>query len=135
MLSGLFSTSVAFATEVFPVRKGTVAFRGVTKRYGDNVVLNGIDLQVAAGEVLAVCGPSGSGKSTLIRLINQLETLSSGEIEVDGQTDQHTLRGARCVNCVAHVGFVFQQFNLYAHLNGAGQYHAWRCGTFTVKCR
>ncbi|APG17714.1 ABC transporter [Kosakonia radicincitans] len=116
MLSGLFSASVALATEAFPVQKGTVTFRGVTKRYGDNVVLNGIDLQVAAGEVLAVCGPSGSGKSTLIRLINQLETLSSGEIEVDGQPTS-TLSGRALRELRRHVGFVFQQFNLYAHLN------------------
>ncbi|SFB99298.1 amino acid ABC transporter ATP-binding protein [Kosakonia oryzae] len=116
MLSGLFSASVASATEAFPVQKGTVTFRGVTKRYGDNVVLNGIDLQVAAGEVLAVCGPSGSGKSTLIRLINQLETLSSGEIEVDGQPTS-TLSWRALRELRRHVGFVFQQFNLYAHLN------------------
>ncbi|MBS1203901.1 MAG: transporter [Proteobacteria bacterium] len=116
MLSGLCSTFVAPATEVFPVQKGTVAFRGVTKRYGDNVVLNGIDLQVAAGEVLAICGPSGSGKSTLIRLINQLETLSSGEIEVDGQPTS-TLSGRALRELRRHVGFVFQQFNLYTHLN------------------
>lgn len=116
MLSGLFSASVAPATEVFPVQKGTVTFRGVTKRYGENVVLNGIDLQVAAGEVLAVCGPSGSGKSTLIRLINQLETLSSGEIEVDGHPTS-TLSGRALRELRRHVGFVFQQFNLYAHLN------------------
>lgn len=116
MLAGLFSASVATATEVLPVEKGTVAFRRVSKRYGDNTVLNNIDLQVAAGEVLAVCGPSGSGKSTLIRLINQLETLSGGEIYVDGQpTSQLKGRGLRELR--RHVGFVFQQFNLYAHLN------------------
>lgn len=116
MLAGLFSASAADAAEAFPVQKGTVTFRGVSKRYGDNVVLNGIDLQVAAGEVLAVCGPSGSGKSTLIRLINQLETLSGGEIYVDGQpTSQLSGRALRELR--RHVGFVFQQFNLYSHLN------------------
>ncbi|WP_342320993.1 amino acid ABC transporter ATP-binding protein [Kosakonia sp. BYX6] len=116
MLAGLFSASVADATEALPVQKGTVEFRQASKRYGDNVVLNAIDLQVAAGEVLAVCGPSGSGKSTLIRLINQLETLSGGEIFVDGQpTSQRKGRALRALR--RHVGFVFQQFNLYAHLN------------------
>ena len=81
MLAGLFSTSVAQAPEAFPVQKGTVEFRQASKSYGDHRVLNAIDLQVAAGEVIAVCGPSGSGKSTLIRLINQLETLTSGEAQ------------------------------------------------------
>lgn len=116
MLAGLFSTSVADATEVLPVAKGTVEFRQASKRYGDNVVLKSIDLQVAAGEVLAVCGPSGSGKSTLIRLINQLETLSGGEIYVDGQPTSQ-LKGRQLRELRRHVGFVFQQFNLYAHLN------------------
>ncbi len=95
--------------------KGTIVFRQASKRYGDNVVLKSIDLQVAAGEVLAICGPSGSGKSTLIRLVNQLETLSSGEIFVDGQPTS-TLKGRALRTLRRHVGFVFQQFNLYAHL-------------------
>ncbi|MGY6029949.1 amino acid ABC transporter ATP-binding protein [Phytobacter sp. AG2a] len=115
MLAGLFSTSVAQAPEAFPVQKGTVAFRQASKSYGDHRVLNNIDLQVAAGEVVAVCGPSGSGKSTLIRLINQLETLTDGEILVDGKPTRH-LKGRELRNLRRHVGFVFQQFNLYAHL-------------------
>lgn len=115
MLSGLFSASVADATEALPVQKGTVVFQGVSKRYGENLVLENIDLQVAAGEVLAVCGPSGSGKSTLIRLVNQLETLSGGEIFVDGQPTR-ALRGRGLRELRRHVGFVFQQFNLYSHL-------------------
>ena len=116
MLSALFSTSVAQATEAFPVHKGTIEFRKASKRYGDHQVLNGIDLQVAAGEVIAVCGPSGSGKSTLIRLINQLETLSDGEIFVDGKPTSQ-LKGRALRDLRRQVGFVFQQFNLYAHLN------------------
>lgn len=116
MLAGLFSTSVAQAPEAFPVQKGTVEFRQASKSYGDHRVLNAIDLQVAAGEVIAVCGPSGSGKSTLIRLINQLETLTSGEILVDGQPTSQ-LKGRELRNLRRQVGFVFQQFNLYAHLN------------------
>jgi polar amino acid transport system ATP-binding protein len=116
MLAGLFSTSVAQAPEAFPVQKGTVEFRQASKSYGDHRVLNAIDLQVAAGEVIAVCGPSGSGKSTLIRLINQLETLTSGEILVDGKPTSQ-LKGRELRNLRRQVGFVFQQFNLYAHLN------------------
>ena len=115
MWAGLSSTSVAQAPEAFPVQKGTEAFRKASKSYGDHRVLNNIDLQVAAGEVVAVCGPSGSGKSTLIRLINQLETLTDGEILVDGKPTRH-LKGRELRNLRRHVGFVFQQFNLYAHL-------------------
>ncbi|WP_238084421.1 amino acid ABC transporter ATP-binding protein [Pseudescherichia vulneris] len=116
MFAGLFSASVANATEAFPVQAGTVEFRQVSKCYGNHPVLKQIDLQVRAGEVLAVCGPSGSGKSTLIRLINQLETVSGGEIYVDGKPTS-TLKGKALRDLRRHVGFVFQQFNLYAHLN------------------
>ena len=111
MLAGLFSTSVAQAPEAFPVQKGTVEFRKASKSYGDHRVLNAIDLQVASGEVIAVCGPSGSGKSTLIRLINQLETLTSGEILVDGKPTSQ-LKGRELRNLRRQVGFVFQFFNL-----------------------
>nr|WP_318381973.1 amino acid ABC transporter ATP-binding protein [uncultured Enterobacter sp.] len=116
MFAGLFSASVASAPEAFSVQKGTVEFRQVSKNYGDHQVLNAVDLQVRAGEVVAVCGPSGSGKSTLIRLINQLETLSSGEILIDGKPTRQ-LKGAALRELRRHVGFVFQQFNLYAHLS------------------
>ncbi len=116
MFAGLFSASVASATEAFPVQAGTVEFRQVSKRYDNHPVLKQIDLKVHAGEVLAVCGPSGSGKSTLIRLINQLETVSGGEIYVDGKPTS-SLTGKALRELRRHVGFVFQQFNLYAHLN------------------
>lgn len=87
----------------------------VHKWFKDLHVLNGVNLHVNQGEVVVVCGPSGSGKSTLIRTINQLETISEGEIWVDGKnvtdpkTDLNALR--------AEVGFVFQHFNLYPHLS------------------
>ncbi len=92
-----------------------IRFNNVHKWFKDLHVLNGIDLQVAQGEVVVVCGPSGSGKSTMIRTVNQLESINEGEIWVDGKnvadpkTDLNALR--------AEVGFVFQHFNLYPHLS------------------
>jgi polar amino acid transport system ATP-binding protein len=91
-----------------------IKFTGVHKWFKQLHVLNGINLHVAQGEVVVVCGPSGSGKSTLIRTINQLEPIDKGSLVVDGKdlsdkkTDINKLR--------AEIGFVFQQFNLYPHL-------------------
>ncbi|MTD26935.1 amino acid ABC transporter ATP-binding protein [Erwinia sorbitola] len=92
-----------------------VEFRQVSKSFGHHQVIKTVNLSVASGEVVAVCGPSGSGKSTLIRLINQLETVSDGEILIDGQPTRG-LKGAELQQLRTHIGFVFQQFNLYAHL-------------------
>lgn len=92
-----------------------VEFRRVSKVFGQQPVLRDINFHVNAGEVVAICGPSGSGKSTLIRLINQLETLSSGEIFVH-QRATAGLRGRRLRALRTGIGFVFQQFNLYSHL-------------------
>jgi len=63
-----------------------VEFKNVTKRFGDNVVLDGIDLSIDAGEVVVVVGPSGSGKSTFLRCINVLETIQGGDIIVNGHS-------------------------------------------------
>ncbi|CAM3995368.1 amino acid ABC transporter ATP-binding protein [Rahnella victoriana] len=92
-----------------------VEFRQVSKFFGPHEVIRNVDLRVNSGEVVAVCGPSGSGKSTLIRLINQLESVSSGEIFIAGQPTRN-LKGAALRQLRTHIGFVFQQFNLYAHL-------------------
>ena len=86
----------------------------VDKWYGKFQVLTGIDLNVAAGERIVVCGPSGSGKSTLIRCINRLETVQKGRIVVDG-IDQ-TAGGKNVDSVRQEVGMVFQQFNLFPHL-------------------
>ena len=61
-----------------------IRFEGVHKWFGRLHVLNNINLQVRAGEVVVVCGPSGSGKSTLIRTINELEPINEGKLSVDG---------------------------------------------------
>jgi ABC-type polar amino acid transport system ATPase subunit len=99
-------------------QNGTVAaaveLQDVHKQFGDNVVLAGIDLAVAPGEVLVIIGPSGSGKSTLLRCINLLEPLQSGRIFFEGE--EITRKGANVSAVRQHIGIVFQQFNLFPHL-------------------
>ena len=91
-----------------------IRFERVNKWFGRFHVLRDIDLDVARGEVLVICGPSGSGKSTLIRCVNRLERIQSGLLWVDGRelhredVDLPRLR--------ADIGMVFQQFNLYPHM-------------------
>ena len=66
-----------------------VEITGLHKSFGQNEVLKGIDLQVQAGEVIAIIGRSGSGKSTLLRCINGLETFQAGALSVDGRPLLH----------------------------------------------
>jgi polar amino acid transport system ATP-binding protein len=87
---------------------------GIRKRFGDNVVLDGIDLGVAGGEVLVVIGASGSGKSTLLRCINLLEPLDDGRILFEGE--EITRKGTDVSAVRQRIGIVFQQFNLFPHL-------------------
>ncbi|WP_084741674.1 amino acid ABC transporter ATP-binding protein [Cryptosporangium aurantiacum] len=86
---------------------------GANKHFGDAHVLRDIDLEVAAGEVVVVVGPSGSGKSTLCRCLNRLETLTSGEIRIDGRP--LPAEGRALAQLRAQVGMVFQSFNLFGH--------------------
>ncbi len=98
------------------------------KHFGTLHVLRGIDLSVAAGEVVCIIGPSGSGKSTLLRCINHLEVPESGRIRIDGRLAYRDEAGGifkphsnRAVSAVrAQVGMVFQQFNLFPHLTVTG---------------
>src|SRR3954465_3075078 len=91
--------------------KGAVVrLEAVRKSFGDNLVLDGIDLDVAAGEVLVVIGASGSGKSTLLRCVNLLETLDSGRIFFEDE--EITRKGADVSAVRQRIGMVFQQFNL-----------------------
>ena len=115
MLSALFHRSAASAADFTHLRQASVELRNVIKQYDAHSVLNGVSLAVEAGEVVTILGPSGSGKSTLIRLINQLESLSGGEIFIDGKPISQ-LRGAALRQLRSRIGFVFQQFNLYSHL-------------------
>ncbi|MBC18571.1 amino-acid transporter subunit; ATP-binding component of ABC superfamily [Pseudodesulfovibrio profundus] len=91
-----------------------ISFKNVNKWYGDFHVLNNINLDIAKGEVVVICGPSGSGKSTLIRCINRLEPIQEGDILVDGMNVSDPRTNMTLLR--AEVGFVFQQFNLYPHM-------------------
>jgi polar amino acid transport system permease protein len=95
-----------------------LVLKNVHKHYGEHEVLKGIDLEVKAGEVIAVIGPSGSGKTSLIRTINALEPIDQGEIILFGKAfisavDKPNIRRVR--DGVRHIGMVFQSFNLFPH--------------------
>jgi len=91
--------------------------RNIVKTFGDNVVLDGVDLDVYPGEVVVLIGPSGAGKSTLLRCINGLERISSGTIEVDGQ--QLSYQESAINRIRSRIGMVFQSFNLFPHMTVA----------------
>jgi len=99
-----------------PARATTpvVRLEDVRKSFGDNLVLDGVDLTVEAGQALVVIGPSGSGKSTLLRCVNLLEPIDSGQIFFEGQ--EITRKGVKVAAVRQRIGIVFQQFNLFPHL-------------------
>jgi polar amino acid transport system ATP-binding protein len=91
-----------------------VTLAGVSKRFGDNEVLHGIDLAVDLHQVVCLIGASGSGKSTLLRCLNLLEAVDAGTIVIDGQT---ITNGPVDVNALRRkIGIVFQAFNLFPHM-------------------
>ncbi|WP_438271231.1 amino acid ABC transporter permease/ATP-binding protein [Streptomyces prunicolor] len=93
--------------------EAVVRARGLRKSFGTVSVLNGVDLDVHRGEVVAVIGPSGSGKTTLVRTLNHLEQPDAGSVEIDGRP-----MGGRDRELAAQrrrVGMVFQRFNLFPH--------------------
>ncbi|MBQ5536723.1 MULTISPECIES: amino acid ABC transporter ATP-binding protein [Treponema] len=92
-----------------------IEFSNLTKKYGTNVVLNGISGKIEKGEKIVIIGPSGGGKSTFLRCLNLLETPDSGNIVFEGTsiTDRRT-----DINAVRRkMGMVFQHFNLFPHLS------------------
>lgn len=92
-----------------------IRLEGVTKRFGDNTVLDGLDLSVQAGRHVTLIGPSGSGKTTILRLLMTLTEPDSGTVTVDGQrlfpASEKELREVR-----KKIGMVFQQFNLFPNM-------------------
>jgi ABC-type polar amino acid transport system ATPase subunit len=107
-------TSGAALAEPAPTTAPVVRVEDVRKSFGDNVVLDGVDLVVNAGQALVVIGPSGSGKSTLLRCVNLLEPIDSGRIFFEGE--EITRKGAKVAAIRQRIGIVFQQFNLFPHL-------------------
>ena len=93
--------------------RNLVELVGIHKAFGDNVVLDGVDLSVARGEVIVIAGPSGSGKSTMLRCVNGLESVDEGEVLFDGQP---VTTGKALSQLRAQIGFVFQQFHLFPHM-------------------
>ncbi|WP_458094348.1 amino acid ABC transporter ATP-binding protein [Roseomonas sp. WA12] len=91
-----------------------VQVQSLRKAYGSQTVLDGVSLEVAEGEVVAIIGRSGSGKSTLLRCINGLETIDGGSILVAGHEVSREPRALRALR--QDVGMVFQSFNLFPHL-------------------
>ena len=91
-----------------------IRMENVEKYYGAFHALKGVNLSVAKGEKIVLCGPSGSGKSTLIRCINHLEKIASGTITVVGHKLDNSQEAVDAVR--REVGMVFQQFNLFPHM-------------------
>ncbi|MBX3598824.1 MAG: amino acid ABC transporter ATP-binding protein [Rhizobiaceae bacterium] len=96
---------------------------GVTKSFGSIEVLKGVNMEVAKGQVVCLIGPSGSGKSTFLRCINNLETINSGWLSVDGELVGFRQEGNNLIELRekevaarrAQIGMVFQHFNLFAN--------------------
>ncbi len=108
------------ASEAAPM----VRFEGVTKRYGNLTVIDGLDLSIGRGEKVAMIGPSGSGKTTVLRMLMTLERIDGGVIWVDGERLTHVERNGRLVPADTNhlrrvrgkIGMVFQHFNLFPHM-------------------
>ena len=94
--------------------KVILSINGLTKHFGDNEVLRGIDTEVRKGDVIAIVGPSGCGKSTFLRSINMLEIPTSGHILFEGV--DVTDKSVNINKTREHIGMVFQQFNLFPNM-------------------
>lgn len=92
-----------------------IEVRNLVKKFGEQTVLNGVNLDVLEGDMKVVMGSSGCGKSTLLRCLNRLEDFSSGSIHFRGEEISHPDMDERALR--QSIGFVFQQFALYRHLS------------------
>jgi polar amino acid transport system ATP-binding protein len=91
-----------------------IEIKNLSKRYGDNVVLDHINLNIEKGDVVAIIGPSGTGKSTLLRCLNLLEKPESGTVKINGEAFDFTTKSAKeKLKLRQHTEMVFQQFNLF----------------------
>lgn len=91
-----------------------LSISGLVKQFGSRTVINGVDLDVAPGEVVVIIGPSGTGKSTMLRCVNGLEEINGGSITFEGELVRTKTR--EIVNLRRRIGMIFQNFNLYPHL-------------------
>ena len=98
--------------------KKIVEVKNLKKQYGENVILKNINLHINKGEVVSLIGPSGSGKSTILRCIVDLESITSGEILIEGNnlTDKNVDRKIK-KEMLLKTGMVFQTFNLFPHMS------------------
>ena len=99
-----------------------LSVKNLEKKFGDLTVLKNISFNINDGEIISIIGSSGSGKSTLLRCMNQLETITSGTITIDGKTLVETKNGTPVYagkdvlkEILMETGFVFQNFNLFPH--------------------
>ena len=113
-MGGLLESQHAQAAAGDGDGRPVIRLEDVRKSFGDNLVLDGINLEVAAAEVLVIIGPSGSGKSTLLRCVNLLEPIQGGRIFFEGE--EITAKGVDVSAVRQRIGIVFQQFNLFPHL-------------------
>ena len=95
-----------------------VEVKNLKKQYGDNIILKDINLHINRGEVVSLIGPSGSGKSTILRCIVDLESITSGEILIEGNNlaDKNVDKKIK-KEMLLKTGMVFQTFNLFPHLS------------------
>ena len=105
-----------------------IRFDNVCKRYGPLTVLDGLNMEVATGELVTIVGPSGSGKTTVLRVLMTLETIEEGLISIDGEPFNKMRAGGELVPASsshirrirAKIGMVFQNFNLFPHMTALG---------------
>src|SRR5947209_19123991 len=103
--------------------KEMVRAEQIVKRFGNLIVLNGVELFVKRGQVVVIIGPSGSGKTTMLRCLNHLEKIDGGRIYIEGELMGYREvngrlvedREANIARIRSQVGFVFQRFNLFPH--------------------